>query len=123
MTYATPAGCASPALCRSRASCANSHQAYVKRASKRMLTLCKYSVACVLFICAALPTAALADKLHLTDGTTIEADEAWDDPQGVWYRRGGITNFIERARVRKIEHEQRTQDGDAPKRAQTAQLT
>jgi soluble lytic murein transglycosylase-like protein len=88
-----------------------------------MLTLYKYSLACVLFICAALPTAALADKLHLTDGTTIEADEAWDDPQGVWYRRGGITNFIERARVSKIEHEQRTQNSDAPKRAQTAQLT
>ena len=50
-----------------------------------------------------LPVAAFADRLLLVDGTTLEVDEAWDDAEGVWYRRGGMTNFVERARVRKIE--------------------
>ncbi|HVG30937.1 MAG TPA: lytic transglycosylase domain-containing protein [Pyrinomonadaceae bacterium] len=57
--------------------------------------------------------AALADRVHLKDGTTIEADEAWDDPQGVWYRQGGVSYLVERARVKSIE---RT-TGDATKNA------
>ncbi|HEX8162798.1 MAG TPA: lytic transglycosylase domain-containing protein [Pyrinomonadaceae bacterium] len=55
----------------------------------------------VLFSCCA--GAALADRVHLKDGTTIEADEAWDDPQGVWYRQGGVSYLVERARVKSIE--------------------
>ena len=50
-----------------------------------------------------LPAVAFADRLLLVDGTTLEVDEAWDDAEGVWYRRGGMTNFVERARVRTIE--------------------
>jgi soluble lytic murein transglycosylase-like protein len=87
-----------------------------------MLTRCKFSLACALFVCALLPVNARADKLHLIDGTTIEADEAWDDPSGVWYRRGGITYSVERARVSKIEHEQRAAVSEAAKHAQTARL-
>jgi soluble lytic murein transglycosylase-like protein len=45
-----------------------------------------------------------ADRVLLKDGTAIEADEAWDDPQGVWYRQGGVTYLIEHARVKSIEH-------------------
>ncbi|MFL6210313.1 MAG: lytic transglycosylase domain-containing protein [Pyrinomonadaceae bacterium] len=87
-----------------------------------MLTRCKYSLACALFVCALLPTGALADKLHMIDGTTIEADEAWDDPSGVWYRRGGITYSVARARVSKIEHEPHTAVSEAARHAQTARL-
>jgi soluble lytic murein transglycosylase-like protein len=47
---------------------------------------------------------AFADRVLLKDGSTIEADEAWDDPQGVWYRQGGVTYLVERARVKSIEH-------------------
>jgi soluble lytic murein transglycosylase-like protein len=50
-----------------------------------------------------LPTLAFADRLLMVDGTTLEVDEAWDDADGVWYRRGGLTNFVARARVRTIE--------------------
>ena len=50
-----------------------------------------------------LPAVAFADRLLLVDGTTLEVDEAWDDAEGVWYRRGGMTNFVERALVRTIE--------------------
>jgi LysM repeat protein len=41
--------------------------------------------------------------LSLTDGTSVEVDDVWEDAQGVWFRRGGITNLVERARVRSIE--------------------
>jgi len=46
---------------------------------------------------------ALADQLRLANGSTIEVDEAWEDAQGVWYKRGGVTHHVERARVRSIE--------------------
>ena len=49
-----------------------------------------------------LSSTALADQLRLTDGTTMEVDEAWEDAQGVWYRRGGVTNLVERSRVREV---------------------
>src|ERR1041384_3775122 len=87
-----------------------------------MLTRCKFEFVCALLVCLLLPMLARADKLHLTDGTTIEADEVWDDPQGVWYRRGGVTYSVERGRVSKIEHEQRAAVGPATKPAQTARL-
>jgi Zn-finger nucleic acid-binding protein len=46
---------------------------------------------------------ALADHLRLADGSTIEVDEAWEDAQGIWYKRGGVTHLVERSRVRGIE--------------------
>jgi hypothetical protein len=64
----------------------------------------------VLFLCCA--GATFADRVHLKDGTTIEADEAWDDPQGVWYRQGGVSYLVEHARVKSIE---RGTTGDATK--------
>jgi len=48
------------------------------------------------------PSAGHADQLRLADGTTMEVDEAWEDPQGVWYRRGGVTHLVERSRVKEI---------------------
>jgi hypothetical protein len=37
---------------------------------------------------------------------SIEVDDAWEDAQGIWYRRGGITNLLPRASVKAIEHAQ-----------------
>jgi soluble lytic murein transglycosylase-like protein len=45
---------------------------------------------------------ALADQLRLADGSTMEVDEAWEDAQGVWYRRAGVTYWVERSRVKKV---------------------
>jgi Zn-finger nucleic acid-binding protein len=45
---------------------------------------------------------ASADHLRLADGTTMEVDEAWEDSQGVWYRRGGVTHLVERSRVKEV---------------------
>jgi len=51
----------------------------------------------------ALAPSSHADTLRLADGSALVVDEAWEDAQGVWYRRGGVTHRVERARVRKIE--------------------
>jgi len=51
----------------------------------------------------AFPASAHAVHLRLADGTKIEVDEAWEDAQGVWYTRGGVTHLVERARVKAIE--------------------
>jgi hypothetical protein len=64
-----------------------------------------------------LPDVAFADRLLLVDGTTLEVDEVWDDAEGVWYRRGGVTNFVERARVKTIERK-----GDAKDAGKTRQV-
>jgi soluble lytic murein transglycosylase-like protein len=63
--------------------------------------------------------AALADKLRLVDGSTIEVDEAWEDATGFWYRRGKITEFIDRSRVRAIEKDARA---DEPSRLERTRI-
>jgi hypothetical protein len=68
-----------------------------------------------------LPAVAFADRLLLVDGTTLEVDEAWNDAEGVWYRRGGVTNFVERARVKTIERAGGVTN--AAKNRQTAKLS
>ncbi|HEY1402693.1 MAG TPA: hypothetical protein VGB05_01060, partial [Pyrinomonadaceae bacterium] len=75
----------------------------------------------IVLLILSLPAVVVADRLLLVDGTTLEVDEAWDDAEGVWYRRGGMTNFIARARVKTIER--RGNDKDAAKSRQVAQLS
>ena len=38
----------------------------------------------------------------LKDGSSLEADAAWEDSQGFWYRRGSMVSFVDRSRVDKI---------------------
>jgi soluble lytic murein transglycosylase-like protein len=45
---------------------------------------------------------AAADQLRLADGSLMEVDEAWEDSRGVWYRRGGVTHWVDRSRVREV---------------------
>src|ERR1043166_579202 len=42
-------------------------------------------------------------RLHLANGSTIDADEVWQSEQGVWYRRGGMSHLLERESVKRIE--------------------
>ncbi|MDT7541616.1 MAG: hypothetical protein QOE33_1520 [Acidobacteriota bacterium] len=67
---------------------------------------------CVALFLFVFATLAVADRVYLKDGTSIEADEAWDDPQGVWYRQGGVTYLIDHSRVKAIEHA-KLHDADA----------
>lgn len=40
--------------------------------------------------------------IQMTDGTAVEVDAAWEDGQGVWYRRGGLVAFVDSRRVKAI---------------------
>src|SRR5205085_845378 len=67
---------------------------------ERALTLMRVALFVVLVF--SFAPCARADQLRLVDGSTMEVDEAWEDAQGVWYRRGGVTYLVERSRVREI---------------------
>jgi cytoskeletal protein RodZ len=41
--------------------------------------------------------------IHLTNGTSVEADEAWETGEGIWYRRRGVVSLLERNEVKAIE--------------------
>jgi Zn-finger nucleic acid-binding protein len=43
--------------------------------------------------------------IYLVGGARVEADNATESPAGVWYRRGSLSVFVERARVDHIERE------------------
>jgi Zn-finger nucleic acid-binding protein len=62
-----------------------------------------FRVAALAFLLLSLSSITWADQLRLADGTLMEVDAAWEDAQGIWYRRGGVTHLVERARVRAIE--------------------
>lgn len=40
--------------------------------------------------------------IQMNDGTAVEVDAAWEDGEGVWYRRGGMVAFVESQRVKAI---------------------
>jgi hypothetical protein len=66
--------------------------------SERPLT--KVTLLVILLLSFSAPAAA--DQLKLKDGTMMDVDEAWEDAQGVWYRRGGVTHLVEKSRVREV---------------------
>jgi len=41
--------------------------------------------------------------LKLIDGSSFPVDEAWENAQGIWYQRGGISHLIARERVKAVE--------------------
>ena len=41
--------------------------------------------------------------IEMNDGTRVEVDAAWQDSQGVWYRRGGLVSFVESKRIKAIQ--------------------
>ncbi len=42
-------------------------------------------------------------RLKLIDGTIVQVDEAWESPQGIWYRRAGVSHLLPRERVKTID--------------------
>src|SRR5690242_2336073 len=41
-------------------------------------------------------------RLKLTDGTYLSVDDAWESPQGIWYRQGGLSHLAPKDRVKAI---------------------
>jgi Zn-finger nucleic acid-binding protein len=48
------------------------------------------------------PIAGSQVQVKLKDGTRINAEDAWESEQGVWYRQGGMTHMVSRERVKNI---------------------
>lgn len=42
-------------------------------------------------------------RLKLADGSYMEVEDAWESPQGVWYRKGGVSHLLSKEKVKKIE--------------------
>ena len=40
--------------------------------------------------------------IKMKDGSSLEADAAWEDKQGIWYRRSGVVSFLDRSKVEAI---------------------
>ena len=40
--------------------------------------------------------------IKMKDGSSVEADAAWEDAQGVWYRRNNLVSFVEKSKVDAI---------------------
>jgi len=40
--------------------------------------------------------------IKMKDGSSIEADAAWEDKQGVWFRRSNVVSFVDKSRVESI---------------------
>src|SRR5262249_42348979 len=44
--------------------------------------------------------------IRLTNGSSIEADEAWEGSEGIWYRRNGVVTLLDRKQVKSIDRPQ-----------------
>jgi soluble lytic murein transglycosylase-like protein len=56
-------------------------------------------------------------RLKLRDGSYLEVDDAWESPQGIWYRQGGLSHLASKDRVKAIER-----GSQAPAKAELAEL-
>jgi hypothetical protein len=65
----------------------------------RFLAICLF-----VFVCSVNALSQTEEiKLKLADGSYITVDDAWESPQGVWYRRGGLSHLLAIEKVKKIE--------------------
>lgn len=61
-------------------------------------------VCLIVFLCAGHARSQTEEiRLKLADGSYMTVDDAWESPQGVWYRRGGLSHLLPKEKVKKIE--------------------
>ena len=67
--------------------------------------LCSSVVTClfIVLVCASALAQTTEVKLKLADGSYMTVDDAWESPQGVWYRKGGLSHLLAKEKVKKIE--------------------
>jgi hypothetical protein len=41
--------------------------------------------------------------IKLNTGVTIEADEAWQTSEGIWYRKGGMVALLDPKDIKAVE--------------------
>jgi cytoskeletal protein RodZ len=54
--------------------------------------------------------------IEMNDGSTLDVDAAWEDKQGIWYRRGGLVSFVDSSRVKAIAARRPTKATEVPNR-------
>jgi Transglycosylase SLT domain len=52
-------------------------------------------------------------RLKLSDGSYLTVDDAWETPQGFWYKQQGISHLLSKDRVKKIERTSPTEQAEA----------
>ena len=58
----------------------------------------------IVFLCFGYARAQTEEiRLKLADGSYMTVDDAWESPQGIWYRRGGLSHLLAKEKVKKIE--------------------
>jgi Zn-finger nucleic acid-binding protein len=58
----------------------------------------------VMLVCATYASAQTTQvRLKLADGSYMTVDDAWESPQGIWYRQGGLSHLLPKEKVKKIE--------------------
>jgi Zn-finger nucleic acid-binding protein len=58
----------------------------------------------IVFLCFGYARAQTEEiRLKLADGSYMTVDDAWESPQGIWYRRGGLSHLLPKEKVKKIE--------------------
>jgi len=57
----------------------------------------------LVLVCSSYASAQEQVKLKLADGSYLAVDDAWETPQGVWYKQGALSNFLAKEKVKKIE--------------------
>ena len=71
------------------------------RSAKIRVYLCTFFVILVCWSYAFSQTTQT--RLKLADGSYMTVDDAWESPQGVWYRQGGISHLLAKEKVKKID--------------------
>ena len=58
----------------------------------------------IVLVCASHAFAQTTEvRLKLADGSYMTVDDAWESPQGIWYRKGGLSHLLAKEKVKKIE--------------------
>ncbi len=54
--------------------------------------------------------------IEMNDGSTLDVEAAWEDKQGIWYRRSGLVSFVDSSRVKAITARKGTKVAETPHR-------
>ncbi len=60
--------------------------------------------------------AGVQTVIEMNDGSTLDVDAAWEDKQGIWYRRSGLVSFVESSRVKAISARKGTRPAEVQDR-------
>ncbi len=68
-------------------------------------TPARFIVVCIFFVACSITARSQTEevRLKLADGSYMAVDDAWESPQGIWYRRGGLSHLLAKEKVKKIE--------------------